>query len=354
MDGGPRVIAGPGGRSELDEPCVLPYAWLRLACRMHHQCGILCVPRPGCTHSRSHWPAREGPIGQSRIYELLAPLGVVVAPGTSVLPYRATFDLEARQVPFCMGTFTSRHVPMPVSLASNVPGYEGPYNFISDGWPQRLVDYMMSCLWDMSDAAYCLTWEAMNPYCSQLDDLSFCHGKEKECTWDLEDGETEAGRMLSLSTGAHALSKAWQALKQWMRCMPVVSFSGGRYDLQLIKPYLATVYGTYAPPWLVALGLWGPWIVGGHWRYVNPWQAWGWDNQGPEGGLSLHSHLHRGSLRGLWCPQGWVRGHHDTPGRPHAWYPARECCKARQVYDEKTPGLFKTEWDGNGMVALSS
>ena len=151
--------------------------------------------------------------------------------------------------------FTSRHVPMSVSLTSNVPGYEGPYNFISDGCPQRLVDDMMSCLWNMSDAAYCLTWEAMDPYCSLLHDLNFLHGKELECTWDLEDGETEAGRMLSSSTGAHALTKARRAPEQWMRCMPVVSFNGGRYDLQLIKPYLATIFGTYAPPWLRRFGL---------------------------------------------------------------------------------------------------
>ena len=147
-------------------------------------------------------------------------------------------------------TFTSWHVPMSVSLASNVPGYEGPYNFISGGCPQRLVDDMMSCLWDMSDAAYCLMQEAMDPYCSQLDDLSFCNVKETECTWDLEDAETEAGCMLSSSTGAQALTKARRALEQWMRCMPVVSFNGGCYDLQLIKPYLAAIYGTYGPPWL--------------------------------------------------------------------------------------------------------
>ena len=55
-------------------------------------------------------------------------------------------------MPVFLGNFTSRHVPMSVSLASKVPGCEGPYNFISDGCPQRLVDDMMSCLWDMS---YC-------------------------------------------------------------------------------------------------------------------------------------------------------------------------------------------------------
>ena len=39
---------------------------------------------------------------------------------------------------------------------------------------------------------------------------------------------------------------------------------------------------------------------------------------------------------------------------PRALYPALECCKAHRVYDEKMHGLFKTEWDGYGMVALSS
>ena len=39
---------------------------------------------------------------------------------------------------------------------------------------------------------------------------------------------------------------------------------------------------------------------------------------------------------------------------PRDWYPAQQCCEARRVYDEKTPGLFKTEWDSDGMVALSS
>ena len=39
---------------------------------------------------------------------------------------------------------------------------------------------------------------------------------------------------------------------------------------------------------------------------------------------------------------------------PRAWYSAQQCWEACGVYDEKTPGLFKTEWDGDGMVALSS
>ena len=157
----------------------------------------------------SRYRYKGGPYrSKPRFYELLAPLGVVVAPEHRYYPYKATFDLEACLVPVSVCTFTSWHVPMSVSLPSNVPSYEGPYNFISDGCPQRLVDDMMSCLWDMSDATYRLMRQAMDPYCSQLDDLSFCQGKETECPWDLEETETEAGCMLSLSTGARALTKA--------------------------------------------------------------------------------------------------------------------------------------------------
>ena len=159
-------------------------------------------------HRASHYIYKGGPYElRPRFYKLQDQLGVVVAPEHRYYPYRDTFDLEACLVPVSASIFTSRHMPMYVSLVSNVPGHEGPYNFISDGCPQRLVDDMMACLWDMSDAAYCLTWDTMDPYWSQLDDLSFCNGMETECTWDLEDAETEAGCMLSSSTGMRALTK---------------------------------------------------------------------------------------------------------------------------------------------------
>ena len=213
-----------------------------------------------CMHCGSQWAApyrleqhqvtcqrQGGPYeSKQRFYELLAQLVVVVALEHWYYPYRVTFDLKACLVPVSAGTFTSRHVPVSVSLASNVPGHEGPYNFISNDCPQRLVDDMMACLWD---AANCLTRDTMDPYWSQLDNLGVCRGMEIECTRDLEDAETEAGCMLNSSTGVHVLTKVRRALEQWMWCMPVVSFNGDRYDYLLIKPYLTAVYGTHALPW---------------------------------------------------------------------------------------------------------
>mgnify|MGYP001581504166 CR=1 FL=1 len=31
-----------------------------------------------------------------------------------------------------------------------------------------------------------------------------------------------------------------------------------------------------------------------------------------------------------------------------------ECCKQRKAYDRRTPGLFKVEWEGEGIVSLCS
>lgn len=36
------------------------------------------------------------------------------------------------------------------------------------------------------------------------------------------------------------------------------------------------------------------------------------------------------------------------------WFPQRACCAARQLYDRRTPGLFKLEFKGNSIVALCS
>ena len=60
--------------------------------------------------------------------------------------------------------------------------------------------------------------------------------------------------------GSSALAKEWQMLESWMRGMPVVSFNGGHYDLQLIKPYLVCNYDAWKPPWLCCFrtyqGIW--------------------------------------------------------------------------------------------------
>ncbi|GFN95579.1 hypothetical protein PoB_002208500 [Plakobranchus ocellatus] len=58
-----------------------------------------------------------------------------------------------------------------------------------------------------------------------------------------------------------------------------------------------------------------------------------------------------------WFPARSCDTHHEefvsVCSRGEAWNP-RPCCKKRSTFDKRTPGLFKIEFFGDGMVALCS
>ena len=64
-------------------------------------------------------------------------------------PYRATFDfqcyLDTTQLPSDSDKvqWIARHVPLSVSVASNVPGHEQVQCLVTDGDPDKLVADMM-------------------------------------------------------------------------------------------------------------------------------------------------------------------------------------------------------------------
>ena len=43
----------------------------------------------------------------------------------------------------------------------------------------------------------------------------------------------------------------------------------------------------------------------------------------------------------------------DTKVAGHEWQP-KSCCVKQKKFDQRTPGLFKVEWKGDGMVGLCS
>ena len=62
--------------------------------------------------------------------------------------------------------------------------------------------------------------------------------------------------------------------------------------------------------------------------------------------------------RSEWLPAECCDGHHKDyvnariSGLP--WITTEPCCLARQMFDKRTPGLFKVEWRGDGFVGLCS
>ena len=205
--------------------------------------GWRCTKRPANGPGRALWV-------EAMFLRAAGSIGCRRGPGTSILPIHGHLWRGGMPGACLRGHLYKQaraHVCLP---GEQCPRTRGPLQLhlrwlFSGGWHDGLPMGHVRCR-TLLNVGY------MDPYLSQLDDLSFCQGMEMECTWDLEDAETEGDLMLSSSTGAHALTifKARWALEQWIRCMPVVSFDGGRNDLQLIKPYLAAIYGTYVPPWL--------------------------------------------------------------------------------------------------------
>ena len=83
------------------------------------------------------------------IFERLDDEGICVTDDLRFYPYRATFDFESYfdrdNLPANTDhvQWIARHVPLSVSVASNVPGHEAPCCFITDGDSDKLVADMM-------------------------------------------------------------------------------------------------------------------------------------------------------------------------------------------------------------------
>ena len=94
------------------------------------------------------------------VFERLDDENIRVSESLRYYPYRTTFDFECwfdtARLPLDSDKvqFMARHVPLSVSVASNVPGYEQAKCLVTDGDTNKLVSAMMDILRSMSDAAY--------------------------------------------------------------------------------------------------------------------------------------------------------------------------------------------------------
>ena len=171
------------------------------------------------------------------VFERLDDEGIVVEKTLRYYPYRATFDFECffdrHNLPANTNTlqWSARHVPLSVSVASNVPGHEDAQCYITNGDSDKLVADMMSHLHAVSDAAF----ESLKPsYESVLDKLKMLKEEwdsaEEEC--GLEEAESEANADESKTNPFNTLAGQ---LHGWLHQLPVIGFNSGKYDLNMIK-----------------------------------------------------------------------------------------------------------------------
>ena len=163
------------------------------------------------------------------IFERLDDEGIIVSPVLRYFPYRATFDFECyfsdERLPVNSDKlqWSTRHVPLSVSVASNVPGYEPALCFVTDGDADKLVGCMITRLNTISDAAY----ESLLPlYADVLEEL-----KTRKEAWDEEEEEEDGKKTVN---PCKTLEKQ---LQTWLRQLPVIGFNSGHYDLNVVKKF---------------------------------------------------------------------------------------------------------------------
>ena len=181
------------------------------------------------------------------VFERLADENIRVAEALQYYPYRATFDFECwfdtEHLPEDSARvhWVARHVPLSVSVASNVPGHEQVTCIVTDGDVNKLVSTMMTVLQTMSEAAYD---KIKGSYDHVLEQLA-----EEMSKWDAreEAARDAAAREAGEKKGRAATNPYKTLMGQmygWMRQLPVVGFNSGKYDLNAIKQFLIPYFLT--------------------------------------------------------------------------------------------------------------
>ena len=170
------------------------------------------------------------------VFERLDDENIRVSESLRYYPYRATFDFECwfdtEQLPSDSDQvhWVARHVPLSVSVASNVPGHEQVKCLVTDGDTNKLVSAMMDILRSMIDAAYD---KIKDSYEYALEQLA-----EALTNWDEQEETARSATDKESRPATNPYKTLMGQLYGWMHQLPVIGFNSGKYDLNAIKQFL--------------------------------------------------------------------------------------------------------------------
>ena len=170
------------------------------------------------------------------VFERLDDENIRVPESLRYYQYRATFDFECwfdtARLPSDSDKmqWVARHVPLSVSVASNVPGHEQVQCLVTDGDTNKLVSAMMDILQSMSDAAY---ENIKNSYEDVLARLVKARSNWDETLRNAQSPDDEDSRQPS-----NPYKTLMKQLHDWLHKLPVIGFNSGKYDLNAIKQFL--------------------------------------------------------------------------------------------------------------------
>ena len=164
-------------------------------------------------------------------------------------PYECAFDFEAmlKKIEITDNEkklqITSEHVPVSVSIFSNVPEYDNKPIFICDSNPKKLIKNFVKTILKISLKAKSINENKYNHIIKFLD--AYVNNNQN----DLDKFKERNGpsniyddKQLKLLSNYENNVKNATSLKtqfeNWYLAMPVLSFNGSKYDINLMKQYL--------------------------------------------------------------------------------------------------------------------
>ena len=156
------------------------------------------------------------------IFEELEDEGIIVPEEGRYFPYRATFDFEcyfdkekAQQLKSAEKlNWQSSHVPLSVSVCSNVPGHQEPKCFVSEGEPNQMLEEFVKYLTKISTKSlfllrqqYAAVFEALHEASTPNHDATENNHKNKEENYESENEDRLAQMLVEIQEGQQTESE---------------------------------------------------------------------------------------------------------------------------------------------------
>ena len=181
------------------------------------------------------------------IFEKLEEQGIKIPTEERVFPWFLVFDFEAMllstQEPKSEKlAWTAEHVPISVSICSNVEGFKTPHCIV-DPNTNELVAQMVQYMSLISIKSYEFAKAKFAEAYTKLDQVI---QSEVPLTQDFSDEESFLEDIVSESRDCEkheelhrkVCQKLREELDSYCRQLPCISFNGSKYDLNLVKKYL--------------------------------------------------------------------------------------------------------------------
>ncbi|XP_053391893.1 uncharacterized protein LOC128554633 [Mercenaria mercenaria] len=182
------------------------------------------------------------------IFEELEQFGINVPKDQRTYPWILCYDFEAmlqkvNERPTEYLQWTQKHVPISVSICSNVEGHTEPMCIVEPD-QDLLVQKMIEAMQHVANTVYQLAEEKWGWVLDAIDekvnqDLEAEEQEEQEAEEGQEQDEEEEQDGEDNKRPLHPLKTLYGYLVGYISQLPVVGFNSAKYDLNLVRQYIA-------------------------------------------------------------------------------------------------------------------